>query len=463
MKLSGISLWLLAASIVHAGKSQFEAFENEFYFKDHLGTISVYHEPYFNGPTTSFPESCAIKQVHLLQRHGSRNPTGDDTATDVSSAQYIDIFQNKLLNGSIPVNFSYPENPLYFVKHWTPVIKAENADQLSSSGRIELFDLGRQVFERYYELFDTDVYDINTAAQERVVDSAEWFSYGMFGDDMQNKTNFIVLPEDDSAGANSLAMYYSCPVYEDNNIDENTTEAAHTSWRNVFLKPIANRLNKYFDSGYNLTVSDVRSLYYICVYEIALRDNSDFCSLFTPSEFLNFEYDSDLDYAYWGGPASEWASTLGGAYVNNLANNLRKGVNNASDRKVFLAFTHDSQIIPVEAALGFFPDITPEHPLPTDKNTFTYSLKTSSFVPFAGNLITELFLCSDNKYYVRHLVNQQVYPLTDCGYGPSGASDGLCELSAYLNSSVRVNSTSNGIANFNSQCQAHSTNVTVYY
>lgn len=463
MQLCITSLWFLAAFIVNADNVQFEDYESNFFFKEHLGTLSPYHEPYFDGLDSAFPETCEIQQVHLLQRHGSRNPTGDVTATDVYSSQYLNNFQEKLLNGSIPVNFSYPENPLCFIKQWTPVIDAENADQLSSRGRLELFDLGRQLYQRYYKLFDSYVYDINTAEQERVVESAKWFTYGLFGDKMYEKTNFILISEGKAAGANSLSMYNACPVFKDNNFHKNATDAAHAVWRNIFIEPIVNRLAKYFDSSYKLTINDVRSLFYICEYEIAIKDHSDFCSIFTPSEFLNFEYDSDLDQAYGGGPVSEWASTLGGAYINNLADSLRNVTNPDFDRKVFLAFTHDSNIIPVEAALGFFPDITPENPLPTDKNVYTYSQKTSSFVPFAGNLITELFFCSDSKYYVRHLVNQQVYPLIDCGYGPSGTSDGLCELQAYLNSPIRANSTSNGISIFNTECQARPTNVTIYF
>ncbi|EPY51665.1 thiamine-repressible acid phosphatase Pho4 [Schizosaccharomyces cryophilus OY26] len=459
MRLSSFSLWFLAFIIgsVSARFSDFESFKNTFNLQEHLGSLSIYHEPHFTGLSSAFPESCEIRQVHVLQRHGSRNPASDDGG---SSAKSLVQMQEKLTNGSLPINYTKPDNPFQFIKSWVPVIELRNADKLSSSGRVELFKLGREVFTRYNMLFDADVYEINTAAQGRVVESAEWYSYGMFGNEIANKTKFVYLAEDETPGANSLSNYNSCPVYSDNNIDYKQVEEAHSIWENIFLVPIRNRLNPYF-SNYNLTNDDVRSFFYLCAYELTLKDESGFCSLFTPSEIINFEYDYDLEFSLWGGPSSKWANVLGGPYIHNLAKSLRSVYNESNYQKTFFAFTHDGQILPIEAALGFFPDITPEHPLPLTYNPYTYSLKTSSFVPFAGNLITELFQCQDQKYYVRHLVNQQVFPLTDCGYGPSNSSDGMCELSAYLNSPVRSNSTYNGTDTFNAACQANPTNVTI--
>ncbi|EPY52514.1 thiamine-repressible acid phosphatase Pho4 [Schizosaccharomyces cryophilus OY26] len=461
MRLSSFSLWFLAFIIgsVSARFSDFESFKNTFNLQEHLGSLSIYHEPYFTGLSSAFPESCEIRQVHVLQRHGSRNPT---TGDGVTKAGYLAEVQDKLINGSFPINYKIPDNPFQFIKSWVPVVDVSNADKLSSSGRLELFEMGREVFIRYNTLFDANVYEINTAAQGRVVESAEWYSYGMFGDQMANKTNFIYIAEDETAGANTLSDHKACPVYNEKNVDHKETKEAQSNWEDIFLAPIKTRLNLYF-SDYNLTNDDVKSFYYLCVFEIALRDESDFCSLFTPSEVINFEYNTDLKFSFHGGPASEWSETLGGAYVHNLAESLRSVYNETNYQKTFFAFTHDTHIIPVEAALGFFSDVTPENPLPVTYNPYTYSAKTSSFVPFAGNLITELFQCQDQKFYVRHLVNQQVFPLTDCGYGPSNSSDGMCELSAYLNSPVRSNSTYNGTDTFNVACKANPTNVTVHY
>ncbi|EEB08895.1 thiamine-repressible acid phosphatase pho4 [Schizosaccharomyces japonicus yFS275] len=451
---------LFAASLlsgVNARFTKFESFDTAFDLGNHLGSRSVYHEPKFVGMDNSFPEGCSIKQLHILQRHGSRNPEG---GSGTGMAGGIDALQNRLLNGSIPVDYSIPENPFAFLKDWEPVIKVEDADALSSSGRVQLFDMGRQVYEHYSELFQDDLkYTVNCAAQDRVVESANWYLMGMFGREYANRTNVLYMAEDDSAGFNSLSSYYACPTYETSSPDPEIVEKVHDTWRGIFLKAPRERLSGFL-KGYNLTDKDVRNLFSICQYEIALKDESEFCNLFTPTDVLNFEYDNDLDFAYWGGPAASYeGKILGAAYVNSVAEQMRKLANGTlteDDQQVFYGFTHDAQIIPVENALGFFPDIN-ANGLPADRNPFFYSQKTSDFVPFAGNLLTEVFQCSDNKYYVRHLVNQQVFPLTDCGFGPSGSSDGLCELEAYLSSSVRSNYTLNGRNLYVDYCKSNAT------
>ncbi|WBW73857.1 multiple inositol polyphosphate phosphatase [Schizosaccharomyces osmophilus] len=461
MRLYSFSLWFFALVVgsVSARVSDSETFKNTFNLQEHLGSLSIYHEPYFAGLSSKFPESCEIRQLHILQRHGSRNPTAGDSITN---AGYLAQVQDQLINGTFPINYTVPGNPFQFIKSWVPVINPSNADKLSSSGRLELFEMGREIFSRYNKLFDSDVYEINTAAQDRVVESATWYTYGMFGEEMANKTKYIYLAEDETAGANTLSGHKACNVYNEKKINQKKTKHVLSEWEEIFLSPIKTRLNPYF-SDYNLTNDDVRSFFYLCAFEVALKDESDFCSLFTPSEVINFEYDYDLKFSFHTGPASEWSSIMGGAYIHNLAESLRSISNETNHQKTFFAFTHDTHIFAVETALGFFPDITHENPLPATFNPYTYSAKTSSFVPFAGNLITELFQCQDQKYYVRHLVNQQVFPLTDCGYGPSHSSDGMCELSAYLNSPVRVNSTNNGTNIFNAACEAQPTNVTVHY
>ncbi|CAB68657.1 extracellular acid phosphatase Pho1 [Schizosaccharomyces pombe] len=444
MFLQNLFLGFLAVVCANAQFAEFTAFDGKFDFKEHLTSRSPYHKPYFYGPSIDFPTTCKIKQVHTLQRHGSRNPTGGNAAFD---AVGIANFQQRLLNGSVPIDYSVSGNPLSFVPTWTPVIEAANADALSSSGRVELFDMGRQFYERYHELFNASTYNIYTAAQQRVVDSALWYGYGMFGEDVHNFTNYILVSENATAGSNSLSSYNACPASD---ADDFTTPALE-AWRNVYMPPIRQRLNPYF-SNYNLTNDDILNLYGICSYEIALQDYSEFCKLFNSVDFLNFEYEGDLSFSYGMGNSVKWGSIFGGAYANSLANSLRSVENNT--QQVFFAFTHDANIIPVETALGFFTDNTPENPLPTSYQVHSHSMKASEFVPFAGNLITELFQCEDSKYYVRHLVNEEVFPLSDCGFGPSNTSDGMCELYAYLNSPVRVNGTSNGIQNFDTLCNA---------
>lgn len=146
--------------------AEFTAFD-KFDFRQHLGARAPYHQTHFYATDTSFPAGCQIRQAHTLQRHGSRNPSA---GTALIAATGIVNLQQNLLNETGSVNYSVPENPLGFVQSRTPVIDDTNQDKLSSSGRVELFDLGHQFFERYNELFNAKKYNIFAADQQRVVE-----------------------------------------------------------------------------------------------------------------------------------------------------------------------------------------------------------------------------------------------------------------------------------------------------
>lgn len=81
------------------------------------------------------------------------------------------------------------------------------------------------------------------------------------------------------------------------------------------------RLNKFI-RGYEFSDADVYVLYEICAYEDAVTGaNSplyvpslrpDFsCGLFTPLEFLAFEYLDDIWFQQFDGPANKFSAILG--------------------------------------------------------------------------------------------------------------------------------------------------------
>ncbi|EEB06904.1 thiamine-repressible acid phosphatase pho4 [Schizosaccharomyces japonicus yFS275] len=444
---------LLVACLValaSASTLPFGSYDNTDIKTYHLGSLSDYHSPE-NFLDNDFPESCELKQVHILQRHGSRNPTA---GTKAGSAGGIQAFENRLTNGTISFNSSISDNAFNFVSSWEPIILEKNADLLSDRGRYQMFDLGVQNYLRYTDLInDKDFkFQVNTAAQDRVVESAEWYMSGMLGRSYVNETTFQYVPEDSSASINTLSGNDDCKNYENYN---STSSAVVKAYLKKALEAPRKRLSEYLVDGQEFTTDDVVNMFSLCAYENALQGESDFCDLFTPTEFRAWEYSYDLKFSYENGPSNPWTQPVGAAFANNMANQILKLVNGTTsedDQQIFLAFTHDSHITTVETSLGFFPDTTPSKPLAPSFNYYNQSLKTSQYVPFGGNLITEVFKCDDDKFYVRHLVNQRTFPLTDCGNGPSGVSDGLCEVNAYLNSDARRDAVFHGIETYKETC-----------
>ena len=74
-------------------------------------------------------------------------------------------------------------------------------------------------------------------------------------------TVYPILASDPSVIANSLATSDSCPTYSDK-----SGAGFADVWDNIYLPPIAARLNKYV-SGINLTADNVSNFPYLCGFE----------------------------------------------------------------------------------------------------------------------------------------------------------------------------------------------------
>ena len=86
-----------------------------------------------------------------------------------------------------------------------------------------------------------------------------------------------------------------CPNAEEEGVPQ--TDA----WRTIFAPPIQARLNAAAP-GSNLTLEDVSSLISLCPFETVAKEKpSPFCSLFSQSEFNDFEYFRDLNMFYGTG------------------------------------------------------------------------------------------------------------------------------------------------------------------
>ena len=127
-------------------------------------------------------------------------------------------------------------------------------------------------------------------------------------------------------------------------------------------------------------------------------------------------------------------------------------------------------MLPVLTALGLFPK-SAYNPLGTDAIEWSRTFRGGNLIPFCANIAVEKIRCTDADY-VRILNNQvpgishdiliNLVPLEGCGVGPSGLTDGLCEvrshfksliqMEAFLNQSTRRKAVESGVEWFESQC-----------
>jgi len=107
------------------------------------------------------------------------------------------------------------------------------------------------------------------------------------------------------------------------------------------------------------------------------------------------------------------------------------------DRDFYADFSHDNHMVAIYSAIGLF---RPDEPPATDRLDLAREWRISRMTPFSGRMITEKLRCGDDGEYVRILVNDAVQPLEFC----DADEDGLCTLSAFVESQAYARSNGDG-------------------
>jgi len=169
----------------------------------------------------------------------------------------------------------------------------------------------------------------------------------------------------------------------------------------------------------------------LCGYETVIRGSSPFCSLdvFSPNDWLGFEYTNDIQYHYNVGYGNDVAGAIGYPWLNATAGLLTSTDTNSYDAQdIYISFTHRELPPVVLVALGLFnnsafsggDDINATMPL-TAQN-YRRAWKSSHIIPFLTNIAIERMACDSYGFgvgeYYRVLVNQSPQPLPGCTDGP---------------------------------------------
>lgn len=173
----------------------------------------------------------------------------------------------------------------------------------------------------------------------------------------------------------------------------------------------------------------------LCGYETVIRGSSPFCSLdlFSPDDWLNFEYMNDIMYHYNVGYGNEISGVLGYPWLEASANAL---LASNSTQDIYVSFTHRELPPPVVVALGIFNNSGPSlaedinATMPLNRPNRGREWVSSKILPFLTNIAIERMSCDSYGYdagdYFRVLVNQDPHPL-QCADGPGES----CSSSAF--------------------------------
>ncbi|EIN04060.1 phosphoglycerate mutase-like protein [Punctularia strigosozonata HHB-11173 SS5] len=404
---------------------------------DRLGNLAPYHQaPVPSGVHEDLPSDCTVDQVMLMGRHGDRYPLGSELV-------YIQGLAYKIGNATAAIKKAKLPSDLAFLKDGYTTKLGTN--DLTAPGRQTLFDHG-VAFRLKYPQFNATA--ILAGAQDRVIESAQWFAQGYYGRIWPNisSTVFSTIPEDD------VTISWITPMDTCADWDYNYGNNATITWGNVYLPPIAKRLNKAIP-GVNLTTDDVHGALYACAYDLAAWGTSPWCGAFTESEIADFEYELDvlMDGAFGYNLPGKMGPTLGALYVDKLIERFSNKTGDAEP--IYLEFGHDTTIDMILTALGLAKDtprLSASGPVPAHRKW-----RTSEQVPFGAQMIWEKFSCTSSFEgpQIRLVLNDAPMPLTFCETHAT-KEYGTCAFSDFVKANAFSTSITWGDAAWNATCGA---------
>lgn len=399
--------------------------------------------PYFSSPIfkdfqndhSVLPEGCTVEQVHILHRHGARYPTSYAT----EGAPYFGAVMRNVSKVFHPESNFSASGPLEFLNTWTYELGAE---VLNAVGAQQLFDSGVHHYYQYGALYNANASKpvVRTTSQQRILDSARYWTLGFFGWDAPSKIDLEIITEGDGFN-NTLASYDTC-----NNSDTITVGDTYLRpvWDAIYLPTPTQRLQQYI-SGLTLTHEMVYGMQSLCAYETAALGYSNFCGLFTKEEWEGFEYDLDLQFQGDYGIMSPNGKAQGIGYVTELIDRLSNATWNPAtittenstldsnptyfplNQTMYVDFSHDDILLSVLTALNYTQVVgeflDPAHPNP-DRTFYL-----SHITPFAARIVFEVVGC-DGKRYVRTKLNEAVIPYSGAEGCPEGKA--LCPIEDYV-------------------------------
>jgi len=425
------------------------------------GQLSPYRdndERYFGVDDIGLPDGCQIEQVHSLQRHAQRFPTSsfDDGLNDEN-------FGAKVLNFTSANADAGFTGPLTFLNTYQYQM---DESYLTGIGATTEFQSGVAFWNRYGRtLFNATPgqlqynasYEngtarpkpvLRTTGQSRIENSQISWSLGFFGPSYypaQDPTlsafsngslfDVVIIPEGGTEN-NTLASYDSC--FEDYFTWDFGDLDLFFQYVPLYIGAATARMNAYAPDGFTFNDNDTYAMQSICAYETGYIGMSDFCTLFTESEWQAFEQTLDIEYYYdygFGNPTGraqglgyqqELLARLTNQYITSSNSSVNSSITNNAEQfplgaPFYADFSHDDILVSVLASMSV--DYFHEHPSlteypPNPDRHFVLSHMT----PFGGRLITEVIGCGDAEPAAVHDHRTQYYP-TQYGYDASNASN----------------------------------------
>lgn len=397
----------------------------------HLGGVAPYFEPKDPPTNPHPPRGCTPVRAAYLVRHAARY------ANDFDYEEYLQPFINKWENHT---GIDWSKIPsLHFLAKWVPPVTEAEEELLTRLGKLEATQLGVSLSFRYPDFRPPQ--RVWTSSAERTFESAKALVRAFEMDD--NSINVVSIYESEEGGADTLTPYGSCPAYSS---PAGSKQSA--VYKERFTKPIMARLNA-LAPGFSFTSDDMYGMMELCGYESVIRGTSPFCDLdlFSPDDWLGWEYAADIQYHYNVGYGNDVAGIIGLPWLNATADLLMRAEGDAAVQDLYLSFTHRELPPTVLVAMGLFnnsgfggSEVSINDTMPLHRINHRRAWKSSHVLPFLSNIAVERLNCTDSPgyedgEYYRVLVNNAPQELPDCTDGP-GTTCSRQGFTKYMNDRV---------------------------
>jgi acid phosphatase len=212
-------------------------------------------------------------------------------------------------------------------------------DQLTRSGpyagTLAAFATGVRMRTRYGHLLEKhfksrERLNFWAGDSHRVIETAEHFAAGLLGLDWNQQATLHVIPEDPSTGGDTLTPGKACLNYiHDLEKGREGGYTALATFTDAMFVDTAARLEKFITTtssrAFKLATVDVYAMQELCGFEILSRGSSQWCDVFTRTEWERFAYARDLLHFFRAGPGGKYSRAMGGLYLNATTELMLQG------------------------------------------------------------------------------------------------------------------------------------------
>ncbi|KAK6196927.1 hypothetical protein LQW54_011011 [Pestalotiopsis sp. IQ-011] len=385
----------------------------------HLPGLSPYFDAVGFGLEHSAPLGCKVTAASYLVRHAAIYANDND----------YEQFMEPFLSAWNETGKDWT-GPLQVLNEWeSPYTDLDNQmEQLTPAGAEDSTKVARHLLQRYPDLVPT-TNKVYSDGKARTRDTAKAF--------IKAFPQKVELKKIHKQGEeHAVIPHKSCDAF---------TKAAGDKEQQIFMhqytRGIIARLQPH--APFSLKPNQIVGLQQLCGYESAITGRvSKLCDIFTPMDWLAYEYLWDLKYYYMVGPGNPLSTYLGFPWLNVTAE-LFSQLHNVDDdaasskskadesQRFFVSFTHREVPPFLATALGLFNSSSGvDEAMPLDRINFPRSWKMAELIPFLGHIGIEKMSCGPDSgamggsEFIRVLANSAPRPIPQCQSGP-GAS---CEL-----------------------------------